>query len=298
MLAGCKPWWCSILDIIDHHLKEILSFILSLIGFWGGKSIARREKDENGQLEPWQTRQVIALGVFLLFLLGLGVGIWKFTPGPVAASNGPGPAWDTGKLEQQINQLKTAIDHFQFTAPQPPAPAGFPAEITVSILTAAGALSLFFIRKILEDRSINIAIRAEITRLYEVICRHQEWRERCKEEKEKQRAAAAASGTEPEPSPDKPEPLIPFAYPVYTKHVENIGVLRRKIVAQAVTFYGWVDYLNRFQEIRKDYISNGTLAVFDQRYDGMLKKFKGTFKAAFGQDYEPFKPNKNNPPEI
>jgi hypothetical protein len=153
----------------------------------------------------------------------------------------------------------------------PDSKTGVPIEIILAIITAISSIIFYFVRKVLEERSIKIAILAEIRRLITVILKHQEIR---KSESAK-------------PVLDIHEPLIPFSHPVYTEHVKNIGVLKDS-VALAVEFYGWVDFLNNFQAKQKEYAARKQSKKFERHYDKILTNIRDRFEHAFDDEFKKY----------
>jgi hypothetical protein len=139
-----------------------------------------------------------------------------------------------------------------------------PTIIVALIGVIAGGLS-FFVRGYLEKQRTNRAVVAEIRRLLIVIKRHRAWYASLPETERHQ------------------FPLIPFAYVVYKKQVANIGVLKRDIVANAVQFYGYVDFLNMLQRTRADHKHP---AAFDKLYLSSLDSCLSQFYSLFDHDLE------------
>jgi len=207
------------------------------------------------------------------------------------------------QLSQPMSQLQTTINNLSnglsgskncsliitnIWQPPPPARDGFfgmPVEIAVALVTAILAVIGYFYRQWAEGKSVQNAIMAEIDRLYHVIGRHTEWRLR--EADRRKRSAARSSETKPPPS----EPLIAFSHPIFSAQKEKIGVLDRDAVGDVVRFYGWVDYINDFQSVRKEYADLNKLEKFDAVYNAMLKKFMAEFKPIYGSDYKPGHPD-------
>lgn len=122
----------------------------------------------------------------------------------------------------------------------------------------------FVVRKIWEDWSINKAVQAEIDRLMEVIRRHRDFWQEC-----------VANGT------TSHHPLIPFRHVVYDKQVKNLGVIYGGKVDAVVRFYGYVDYLNDLQLLRKHYDNSENSSEFNEMYIGTLSRMLGLFKSTF-----------------
>lgn len=140
------------------------------------------------------------------------------------------------------------------------------ATFLAAVFTGFVALALYFLRDWARARSVNKAILAEIQRLLEVIERHREfWDESAKAKK---------TGD---------HPLIPFAHVVYDKQVGNVGLVRATKVSAVVRFYGYVDYVNRFQALRDFYDKAGNTEEFNIRYIGLLDRMLKMFRCTFGE---------------
>jgi hypothetical protein len=138
------------------------------------------------------------------------------------------------------------------------------AAIWVAILTAILGLGSYFVHKAAEARSTNRAILAEVNRLLAVVKEHRAFWER-----------EVDAGTTDH------HPLIPFSHVVFNGQVANVGVIRRKLVAEVVEFYGYVDYLNSFQALRKDYIAAGHTGEFNKMYLRSMKRLLDDFEKVF-----------------
>jgi len=135
-----------------------------------------------------------------------------------------------------------------------------------SILSVASAIFLFLWRKVLETRSTNKAILAEVYRLLQVVVPdHAAWKGKT----------------------DPKYPLIRFSTPVYRAHVKNIGRLDSKIVALVVEFYGYLAYINSLQALRPRYSTAGIDSEFNDQYqkslNRLLEDFKGKFDVHFAK---------------
>lgn len=140
--------------------------------------------------------------------------------------------------------------------------------IVAAFIAFLSPFAVFFWRKMSERRSINRAILAEIRRILTVVRRHHDWwAEQIKKE-------------------DTNHSLIPFSHAVYSKQVANIGALKNRVVVRAVTFYGYVGFLNSFQAVRPEYIDVGKGAEFDKMYLDALTSFLAHHEHAFDQDFE------------
>lgn len=142
------------------------------------------------------------------------------------------------------------------------APAIYPA-----LIAFVCAVVIFLWRKILEVRSLNRAILAEIERLLKVVRIHRDWWKGRMKKK------------------DMNFPLIPFSHPVYDKQVQNIGVLHGAVVVRAVKLYGYLDFLNSMQESREAHIRAGKSEDFNAMYLGVLDKFLAQFETAFDDEF-------------
>lgn len=138
------------------------------------------------------------------------------------------------------------------------------AATWIAILTALLGLITYFVQKAAEAQSTNRAILAEINRLLAVVKEHRDFWQR-----------------EVEAGTTDRHPLIPFSHSVYSGQVANVGVIHRKLVAEVVEFYGYVDYLNSFQSLRKDYIAAGHTDEFNQMYLRGLKRLLDDFEKVF-----------------
>ena len=118
----------------------------------------------------------------------------------------------------------------------------------------------YFIRKLWENSSVNKAILAEAKRLLSVAREHKKfWQERVADKTTSH------------------HPLIPFSHVVYDKQVKNVGVIKRGLVAEVVRFYGYVDYINSFQALRKQYEDAGHTNEFNKMYLRTLETLVETF---------------------
>jgi|SRR5580658_834270 hypothetical protein len=128
-----------------------------------------------------------------------------------------------------------------------------------AIWVALLGFAFYFIRKSWENGSVNRAILAETGRLFSVIKAHEEfWQNRVNDETTSHHQ------------------LIPFSHAVYDKQVKNVGVIRRNLVEKVVRFYGYVDYINDFQKLRKGYEEAGHTKEFNRTYLHMLGKLIAT----------------------
>jgi acid phosphatase len=229
---------------------------------------ARRDKVDTGQAENTQVRD--RFGNDWIIIPNPTYGDWK---APL------------GRGETDFNRLIAAV--FPFPTPSAsPSPSAhkecLPKKCTSSqertrnidpaivaaVIAFLSAAGLFFWQKWLERRSINRAILAEIRRILIVVRTHRDWWEtRVHDE-------------------DTDHPLIPFSHDVYSKQVTNIGALTNRLVGRAVTFYGYLGFINSLQKARPKYIAKGKGAEFDKMYLGVLTTFLGDYEHAFDQDFE------------
>jgi hypothetical protein len=135
-------------------------------------------------------------------------------------------------------------------------------RVVIPLLTIAGGFFTYFIRKSMENRSVNRAILAEVNRLITAVRRHYDWWESLKLR----------------PS----RPLIPFSHDVYEQHVKNVGVLKKDLVGAVVQFYGYLDFINDVQARRKRFEN---VADFEAVYSGSLKRFLDLFEHRFDDEF-------------
>ncbi|MGA8221716.1 MAG: hypothetical protein WB780_08685 [Candidatus Acidiferrales bacterium] len=147
------------------------------------------------------------------------------------------------------------------------ATAQFSPQIIAGLIAFVAAVGVFVGGKLLDARSVNHAILAEIRRLLQVVESHRDWW-----------AGRVAAG-------DTNYPLIPFSHAVYTAQVQNVGILRRAIVVRAVQFYGYLDFLNSLQALRAQFIAAGKAAQFDAMYADSLESFVRAYANAFTREF-------------
>lgn len=140
-------------------------------------------------------------------------------------------------------------------------------EVIAGIIAFVAAVGVFVGGKILDARSVNHAVLAEMERLIHVVEAHREWWVK--------RMTAK----------DTNYPLIPFSHVVFTKQVKNIGVLSRSVVVRCVQFYGYLDFLNCLQGSRDQFIAAGKSAEFDKMYAESLESFTRTYGHAFKEEF-------------
>lgn len=125
----------------------------------------------------------------------------------------------------------------------------------VAVLGFVFSLVDFVVRRRSADRSVNKAIFAEMHRVREAVGRHHDFWEKCMK-----------SGT------TSHHPLIPFAHLVYDSQIKDVGVVDRRRVEEVVRFFGFVDYINRFQALRPIYAGAGIEGEFNAMYLELLKR--------------------------
>jgi hypothetical protein len=136
-------------------------------------------------------------------------------------------------------------------------------RVVIPLLTIAGGFFTYFIRKSMEDRSVNRAILAEVNRLITIVRRHYDWWEPLKSHHS--------------------HPLIPFSYAVYKQHVKNVGVLERDLVGAVVQFYGYLQFINDVQARRKRFENT---ADFEGIYTRSLETFLDLFEHRFDEEFK------------
>ena len=142
------------------------------------------------------------------------------------------------------------------------------AQVAAALIAFLGAALVFLSRKLLEQRSVNRAVLAEMQRLIEVITRHEAWWS----------TLIAKKATN--------HPLLPFSYPVYSSQVKNIGTLTGSVVVRAVRFYGYLEFLNALQCARPQYTAANKADEFDDLYHGALQQFLHAFGTAFEKEFK------------
>jgi hypothetical protein len=153
----------------------------------------------------------------------------------------------------------------------PPTPLALTYSIDPGIIAALiallGAVVVFLWGQVLEQRSLNRALIAEISRLVHVVRLHRDWWEKRVHEK------------------DTDYPLIPFSHAVYSKQVKNIGALSESVVERAVKFYGYLDFINSLQAARPDY-GQRKPGLFDEQYLTALNNCLDQFENAFDEEFK------------
>ena len=142
--------------------------------------------------------------------------------------------------------------------------------IWVAIIGGLFSIGAILVKQRIEIRNINIAVLAEIQRLLGVVEGHKNWwQERIN-------------------ANDTDFPLLPFTTPVFDLQANNVGQIHTRIVAQVVTFYGYIKFINALQADRQKYVAGGKAKEFDEQYlrvlEGLSHNFKATFDSAF-RDY-------------
>jgi hypothetical protein len=140
------------------------------------------------------------------------------------------------------------------------------SALASSLIAFFGGLVAFFLGKVSERRAIHDAIRAEVHRLLIVLEEHEKWWQRRIE------------------SGDTNYPLVPFGTDVFSKQLTNIGALPAQFAYDAVSFYGYVSFLNSLQAARDRYITAGKSADFDRLYGRSLKRILRDFEKKLGNE--------------
>jgi hypothetical protein len=135
------------------------------------------------------------------------------------------------------------------------------AALVTSILSGFA----FIYRKHNEKQAINRAVLGEISRLIDVINSHNDF-------------VMGLHGLDN-------CPLIPFSHMVYKKQIKNIGILEAAVAANAVRFYGYVDFLNALQASKADYIGAGMGPEFTRIYLDSLKNCLKSFGTVFNDSF-------------
>jgi len=252
-LAFDKLGFGKVKDAPEEKLYEIIK--------------ARQNKLDSGQAEQAPVRD--HLGNDWIILPNPTYGDWK---APL------------GRGEKDFNRLTAGAFSIPMASPTP-SPSkqdsphkkctssergihGIDPAIWVAAITLLSTALGFFWRKHLERRSINRAILAEIRRILTVVRLHRDW---------------WATRIEKE---DTNHPLIPFSHAVYSKQVPNIGALTNRLVVRAVTFYGYVGFINSLQAARPEYSAAGKGAEFDKTYLNTLTTFLADYEHEFDEDFK------------
>ena len=139
--------------------------------------------------------------------------------------------------------------------------------IFAALIGVIGAFLQFYVQKRNERTTVNKAILSEISRLLHVLCKHRIWWEGCK----------ANNNTD--------LPIVPFSMDVYDNFLKNIGDLHRSYASEAVSFYGYIKFLNALQKLRADHIAIGKEQVFVDTYlaslSNIVSRHYNKFDAAF-----------------
>jgi hypothetical protein len=145
--------------------------------------------------------------------------------------------------------------------------------VYVAIATGFCSLLLFLFTKHIERMSVNKALLAEIQRLLDVVKQHYvlwgRW---------------IADGE------TKKHPLIPFSTDIYTEHVKSIGLVDRESVGMVVKFYGYLKFVNAFQntQLREWELHEGDPTSFDRMYNASLERLVREFDEAFEESFKKY----------
>jgi hypothetical protein len=147
------------------------------------------------------------------------------------------------------------------------------AAIPIYVAVIAGLFGLisFLFTKFIERQSVTKALLAEIQRLLVVIREHHSHWTRWMENKETQK-----------------HPLIPFSSDVYSKNIDNVGLVNHKYVGLIVQFYGYLKFVNSLQKTQaKDIeLHGGSSESFDHIYQASLARMIKDFDNAFGKAFK------------
>ncbi len=135
-------------------------------------------------------------------------------------------------------------------------------EFLAALIAFVGSAAMYFLQKNAERRSVNIAVMAEVQRLLTVLESHLAFRRKC-----------AESGRQ--------VPLIPFTTEVYKSQIAHVGVIYGDVVADVVSFYGYIDFLNTLQAMKSEYEKKDDLEGFYQTYDSTLNTVVEGFSDRF-----------------
>ena len=138
-----------------------------------------------------------------------------------------------------------------------------------AIWVALIALIPVFAGKWLEKHSTNKAVMAEISRLLKVVELHRDFWQKCVADNSTDRRV-----------------LIPFTYRIYTNQIGNMGIIRSRIVAEVVEFYGDIDFVNAYQAMKDHALETGYLEEFNAAYIGFLSNILEQFAPAFGKEFK------------
>ena len=137
--------------------------------------------------------------------------------------------------------------------------------IIAALITSTLSGVAYLYQKHNEKQAVNRAILGEISRLIDVLNRHNHF--------------VKGLGDLSQ------YPLIPFSYVIYKKQVKNIGILEAGVAARVVRFYGYVDFLNALQSSKADHIRAGMGTDFANFYLHSLKNCLDTFGTAFDDNF-------------
>jgi hypothetical protein len=141
----------------------------------------------------------------------------------------------------------------------------------VSLLGVLTGIALFYWGKYLERTSVNKAILSEVQRLIEVVRSHKDYWKSCIE------------------NGNTDLPLIPFSTPIYNEHAKNIGMLKKRLVANVAKFYGYLQFLNSLQKAKQDFAAINKSQVFNEMYLESLERFCKRYESEFNKAFESYK---------
>ena len=138
-----------------------------------------------------------------------------------------------------------------------------------AVWVALIALIPVFAASWFEKHSTNKAVLAEVYRLLKVVEQHRNFWQRCVDDHSTGRRT-----------------LIRFSYSIYSKQIKKIGVIRPRIVASVVEFYGDIDFVNSYQALKDDAQKTGHLDEFDKAYIQFLSRILDDFGPPFRREFE------------
>lgn len=136
------------------------------------------------------------------------------------------------------------------------------ATVFAAVIGLIGSAVRYFRDRADERKRVTQAILGEIRRLLIAIKGHRQfWYEQLKSVEERERF-----------------PLIPFSYLVYEEQSKDIGKVEKGLGARVVQFYGYVEYLNTLQSLRKQHTDPKDFdEIYKTALDNCLKDFFGAF---------------------
>lgn len=143
--------------------------------------------------------------------------------------------------------------------------------VLVALIPLSFAYWRWWVDRNHKRKTVVKAILAEVRRLLDVIYMHAHWWRKCVDDG------------------DTDHPLLPFSTEVYDEHVGDIGSLDEDAVEQVVRFYGYVRFINRFQDAEARYREKGRKAIFDKAYLELIEKTFEEFDRKFDTVFPRYK---------